>query len=85
LVYAEPIREEEPGGSTLRILKFYQKGYRITIDSFAGVITRLVNGVDFSDLMVNKGKLDTEQFRKVIRGLMHEVDPNIDPDHIIED
>jgi len=84
LVYTKPIREEEPGGSILRVLKYYQKGYRIVLESYAEVITRLANGVDFSGQMVDRsGNLDTHQFCKVIKGLMREVDPNIDPDHII--
>lgn len=86
LIYLQPSREEEPGGSMLRVLKYYQKGYRITIDSFAAVMARLANGVNFGGMMVQEeGKLDVPQFHKVIRGLLHEVDPNIDPDNIIED
>jgi len=85
LIYTNPIREEEAGGSMLRVLKYYQKGYRITIDSFAAVITRLAAGVDYDDRIIMDGKICPDQFHKVIRGLLHEVDPNIDPDHIIED
>jgi len=86
LIYTNPIREEEPGGSMLRVLKYYQRGYRITIDSFAAVITRLAHGVKFDDRIINyQGELFPLQFHKIIRGLLHEVDPNIDPDHIIED
>ena len=86
LVYTEPIREEEPGGSILRVLKYYQRGYRITIDSFSRVITRLAHGVDLNRINTDaNGHVDTFEFQKVVRGLLHEVDPNIDPDHIIED
>jgi len=86
LIYTEPIREEEAGGSMLRVLKYYQRGYRITIDSFAAVITRLAAGVEHDDRTVDRnGRIITDQFHRVIRGLLHEVDPNIDPDHIIED
>jgi len=87
LIYTNPIREEEAGGSMLRVLKYYQKGYRITIDSFAAVITRLAAGVDFKakDMVSYDGVLNAPYFHKIIRGLLHEVDPNIDPDHIIED
>ena len=87
LIYTNPIREEEPGGSMLRVLKYYQRGYRITIDSFAAVITRLAAGVDFKakDMVSYDGVLNAPYFHKIIRGLLHEVDPNIDPDHIIED
>ena len=85
LIYTNPIREEEPGGSMLRVLKYYQRGYRITIDSFAAVITRLAAGVDYDDRIIMDGKICPDQYHKIIRGLLHEVDPNIDPDHIIED
>lgn len=86
LIYTNPIREEEPGGSMLRVLKYYQRGYRITIDSFAAVITRLAVGVKYDDRIVGySDELIPDQFHKIIRGLLHEVDPNIDPDHIIED
>uniref|UniRef100_A0A6M3LD46 Poly A polymerase head domain-containing protein n=1 Tax=viral metagenome TaxID=1070528 RepID=A0A6M3LD46_9ZZZZ len=86
LIYTNPIREEEAGGSMLRVLKYYQKGYRITIDSFAAVITRLAAGVEYDDRITDiHGNLFPDQFHKIIRGLLHEVDPNIDPDHIIED
>lgn len=88
LIYTSPIREEEPGGSMLRVLKYYQRGYRITIDSLAAVITRLSAGVDYSTkgiVDVKTGDLDAPYFHKIISGLLHEVDPNIDPDHIIED
>lgn len=72
----------------LRVLKYYQRGYRITIDSLAAVITRLSAGVDYSTkgiVDVKTGDLDAPYFHKIISGLLHEVDPNIDPDHIIED
>ena len=86
LVYTSPIREEAPGGSILRILKYYQRGYRITIPSLSSVITRLAVGVDFGGQMVDSdGGLDASQFGKIIRALLREVDPNIDPDHIFED
>ena len=85
LIYTNPIREEEAGGSMLRVLKYYQKGYRITIDSFAAVITRLAAGVDYDDRIIMDGEICPDQYHKIIRGLLHEVDPNIDPDHIIED
>ncbi len=76
LVYTNPIREEEAGGSMLRILKFYQRGYRIPLDSLGDVITRLVMAIDFS-----KTKDSPSQIAKVLTGLLREVDPDIDPTH----
>lgn len=85
LVYTSPMREEAPGGSILRILKYYQKGYRITIPSLSGVITRLAVGVNFGGQMVDgEGVLDAPQFQKIVHGLLREVDPNVDPDHVFE-
>ena len=86
LIYTDPVREEEPGGSMLRVLKYYQKGYRITLDAYASVITRLVGGVEFDERTIYPdGSVAPDQFQKIIKGLLHEVDPNVDPDHIIED
>lgn len=80
LVYLSPQREEEPGGSLLRVLKFYQKGFRIPLDSLAAVITRLLRGVDERQ---NPGIWGSELLlKKVLSGLLREVDPSIDPDHI---
>lgn len=45
LRYLKPEREEEAGGSLLRVLKFYQRGYRIPIEDFAQVLGRLLNRV----------------------------------------
>lgn len=80
LVYRSPVRNEDAGGSMLRILKFYQRGYRIPLDSFGGVMARLVSGVDLEKIA--DGKLEREeQLAKVFTGLLREVDPNIDPEH----
>lgn len=77
LVYCSPERIEEVGGSMLRVLKFYQKGYRIPLDSLGAVISRLVSGVNAreSDVSTEEG------MAFVISGLLREVDPSIDPNH----
>ena len=84
LVYCAPVRAEEAGGSMLRILKFYQRGYRIPLDSLGAVVARLLGGVDMG--MINELHLSPEeremQIAKVLTGLLREVDPNIDPEHI---
>ncbi len=91
LIYRNPIRNEDAGGSMLRVLKYYQKGYRIPLDSLADVITRLVQGVDFDKLSMS---LDGEssaqlsasntpkEFSRIICGLLREVDPLIDASHV---
>lgn len=89
LVYTSPIREEAPGGSLLRVLKFYQRGYRIPLDSLAAVLARLVNSVDLAKVdtssVINKrGPMASkeEALAFVLSGLLREVDPNIDPDAV---
>lgn len=77
LVYLAPVRNEDAGGSILRVLKFYQKGYRIPIPSLGAVIARLVMGVkDKNDVF---GRED--QMAKVLTGLLREVDPNVGHRH----
>lgn len=71
LVYTFPQREEEAGGSMMRVLKLLQRGYSIQAQSLAGVIARLTH-------KVHEGRLreGTEQERaQVITGLLREVDP----------
>lgn len=76
LVYCSPVRIEEVGGSTLRVLKFYQRGYRIPLDSLAGTIARVMTGIDFEKAS------DEESWKHIITGLLREVDPDIDMTHI---
>lgn len=90
LVYRAPARNEDAGGSMLRVLKYYQKGYRIPLDSLAKVIARLVKGVDLTKLTHTEhvvGEPSTERINEVdfgivIAGLLREVDPAIDPSHV---
>jgi hypothetical protein len=86
LRYCSPIRVEEAGGSMLRVLKYYQKGYRIPIDHLAAVIARCVGGLDPEKIAARDSSgmrcLDEKQVAKVVTGLLREVDPNIDPSHV---
>lgn len=76
LVYTTPNRNEDAGGSMLRVLKFYQRGYRIPLDSLGAVIARIALGASL-------GSDDTEQvWGKVLTALLREVDPEIDPNHL---
>lgn len=77
LIYTSPLRIEEVGGSLLRVLKFYQRGYRIPLDSLGAVIARLCSAIDHDKIRGSES-----QMAKVLTGLLVEVDPNIDPDHI---
>lgn len=93
LIYTCPNRNEDAGGSILRVLKFYQRGYRIPIDSFGAVIARLVSAVEFHKIPTEyiatssvqleyRSRFVEKDIAKVLTGLLHEVDPLIDLDHI---
>lgn len=70
LVYTSPERNEDAGGSILRVFKFYQRGYRIPLSSLGAVIARLCQAVDF-------GNCGTEErTAEILTGLLYEVDPN---------
>lgn len=77
LVYRTPIRNEDAGGSILRVLKYYQRGYRIPLDSLGAVIARLVKGLDTNRMPLT----DEKGVAQVITGLLREVDPSIDLEH----
>jgi len=72
LVYAHPLRNEDAGGSLMRVRKFLTRGYNIQAQSLAGVCARLFMGVrnleDFSD---------EKRLTKILSGLLREVDPLI--------
>lgn len=81
LTYTAPARNEDAGGSILRVLKYYRRGYTIPLTDMGLVIARLMKGVDFNKVApTNEPALGL-----VIRGLLREVDPLIDPDHIIQE
>jgi hypothetical protein len=81
LIYRVPVRNEDAGGSLLRVLKFYQRGYRIPLNSLGAVIARLVNAVDEEKIGQFEGNHE-QKLAKVLTALLHEVDPAIDPEHI---
>lgn len=81
LVYTSPKRNEDAGGSLLRVLKFYQKGYRIPLDSMAAVVARLAMGVQEDKLRALSGERE-EAWTMALTGLLHEVDPLQDPHHL---
>jgi hypothetical protein len=81
LIYRKPIHNEDAGGSLLRVLKYYQRGYRIPLDSLAAVMTRMVDALDLKHNLIHNPDTRTEQTEKVLTGLLRQVDPNIDPTH----
>jgi len=70
LRYLSPKRDEDVGGSVLRVLKYYRKGYNITLRSYAGVISRLISKLEVKDMS------DEKHVSKILTGLLVEVDPN---------
>jgi hypothetical protein len=73
LVYRNPKRDEAAGGSILRVLKYYRRGYNITLPSFADVIARVVEKVD-----TDRAEKVGAGIPQVVLGLLREVDPMID-------
>lgn len=66
LVYTCPQRDEEVGGSMLRVRKFLARGYNIQAQSLARVIARLASKVRSND---------EDHTAFVLAGLLYEVDP----------
>lgn len=69
LHYTRPQREEDAGGSLLRVRKFLRKGYNIQVASLASVVARLFVAVH--------GKDDGDEVwvSTILTGLLREVDP----------
>lgn len=82
LVYMVPQRNEDAGGSMLRVLKYYQRGYRIPLDSMGAVISRLVMGVEV-DKMLERGEYNEHNLARILTSLLVEVDPLVDPEHLV--
>ena len=81
LRYTEPSRIEEAGGSLIRVLKYYNKGYRIMLTSFAKTIARTCIAVKQVGAAISEKEL-----AHIINGLLIEVDPNaVDERDIIRD
>ncbi len=84
LVYRCPSRNEDAGGSMLRVLKFYQRGYRIPLDSLGKVMARMAVTLDAKKLYNLEAEFSTNRegaIARVLTGLLVEVDPVIDPTH----
>jgi hypothetical protein len=80
LVYLSPKRDEAAGGSLLRVLKYYARGYRIPMPSFAAVLCRLLNAVEKSEEDRPDNHADDPTWKgatkeEIILGLLREVDP----------
>lgn len=72
LVYTFPQRDEEVGGSMIRMKKFMKRGYDIQIWSLAGITARLMQGVR----KVESPQYEDEKWlTTILTSLLREVDP----------
>lgn len=69
LVYTSPRRDEDAGGSIMRVLKYVKRGYNIQTKSLGAVIARLTKGINPERLR------NDESIPTVLAGLLREVDP----------
>lgn len=72
LVYCSPDRNEDAGGSLLRLLKFYRRGYSAPLSTTGAVIARLMRAVREDDPKWQGTEADRAA---VLTGLLREVDP----------
>lgn len=70
LIYTSP-KDNTAGGSLLRVLKFYKRGYRIPLPSLGKVVAGLVGEINLKDGMVQT----PEGMARVITSRLLEVDP----------
>lgn len=76
LVYTSPIRNEDAGGSMLRVRKFLQRGYNIQAPALAAVMARVFQ--DVRKEYQNSPTVPTEaEVATSITALLREVDPLI--------
>jgi hypothetical protein len=81
VVYTSPVRNEDAGGSMLRVLKFYTRGYTIPVDSLGAVMARMANAVPAAALR-GSGAARERRIANELTELLKEVDPQVDPEHI---
>lgn len=79
LVYTQPKRHEDAGGSMLRVIKYVKRGYNIQVPSLAAVTARFVAGLKISNdsisIIDNVERLNEEWAAPILMGLLREVDP----------
>ena len=74
LTYTSPARNEDAGGSMMRLRKFLQRGYTIQAPSMAAVIARLVSKIRLEHI-ADMANGDEMAMAKLITNLLREVDP----------
>lgn len=72
LTYTFPKRDEDAGGSILRVVKFLRRGYNISPENLAGVVSQLMGKVDTESILWRDGGKGRVS---VLTGLLREVDP----------
>ena len=72
LRYTFPARNEDAGGSILRVQKFLGRGYHISPEQLGNVIARLVSGVKPGTKFWDEGE---QEKGKVLAGMLRHVDP----------
>lgn len=70
LVYTCPDRNEDAGGSMLRVIKFCRKGWKISPENLGLVMARLASGLDDNWRMESENGLAV-----LLTALLREVDP----------
>lgn len=78
LVYTSPVREEEAGGSMLRVIKYVKRGYTIQVASLGAVMARMTDKIDTARAAMTP--VDDEPVphlttAMVLTGMLREVDP----------
>ena len=71
LRYLSPVRNEDAGGSFLRMAKFLRRGYKISPESLGKLMARLNQGIKYPDFLAK----DEAWQAQVYTGLLREVDP----------
>lgn len=70
LRYTAPERNEDAGGSLLRVIKYVRRGYNIQVDSLGAICARLYAGIK-----PEKRDEDEHYHGIILTGLLREVDP----------
>lgn len=84
LVYTCPVRNEDAGGSMMRVQKFLHKGYSISPGNLAKVIARLALGVRFIKDATRGDTTDEQEqwLSQLFLSLLREVDPLVAVDGV---
>ena len=79
LVYTNPVRHEDAGGSMLRVIKYIKRGYNIQVPSLAGVVARFIAGLKISNdsisIIDSVEHINETWAAPILMALLREVDP----------